>query len=154
MTRVTEKKKVRINRDCVDNPVYLRWFGLSGGKNHWLFGVRQVHTDRVTAGDVIKRFIEDLENAETQEDFLTKHSAESIRCGASNLDGNDIEGLRALKTSPKVQLLTNPLTWSTEGAKWLTVLVQPGRFTIKDTRFDKSDVEITFNMPSLNIQVQ
>ena len=136
-TRASEKKRIRLRNDCLDNPVYLSWFIKRGGIDYWLFGRTQGESLRVSAGQIFERDITDIENADTIADFLTKDAVDVTRLGAENLDANDIEGLKGLLTSPKVQVLMsqNPIVWQ-------TVLVSPGTFKIKETRERRFRLEL------------
>ena len=147
--RITEIKKIRLRNDCFDNPVFLAWFNKRGGIDSWLFGRTQTETLRVSADQIFERDIIDLENADTIKDFLSKEAVLVTRIGAENLDKNDIDGLRGLLTSPKVQILVsqNPL-------KWQTVLVSPGSFKIIDTKERRHRLEIDIVHPDQIIQTQ
>lgn len=147
--RVTEVKRVRLRNDCVQNPVYLSWFIKPGGIDYWLFGRTQSESLRVSAGQIFERDITDIENADTIQDFLTKDAVDVTRLGAENLDANDIEGLKGLLTSPKVQVLMsqNPVVWQ-------TVLVSPGTFKIKETRERRFRLELDIVHPEQIIQTQ
>ena len=146
--RITEKKRIRLRNDCFDNPVYLSWF-TKLGIDYWLFGRTQTETLRVSADQIFERDIIDLENADTIKDFLSKEAVLVSRLGAENLDDNDIDGLRGLLTSPKVQVLVsqNPI-------KWQTVLLSPGSFRVKDTRERRHKLEIDIVHPDQIIQTQ
>jgi len=146
---ITEVKTVRLNNACVQNPVYLAWFNKLGGIDYWLFGRTQGESLRVSADQIFERDITDLEKADTIKDFLTKEAVEVTRLGAENLDANDIEGLKGLLTSPKVQVLMsqNPILWQ-------TVLVSPGTFKIKETRERRFRIEVDIVHPEQIIQTQ
>lgn len=147
--RISEIKRVRLNNECVSNPVYLAWFIKRGGIDYWLFGRDQDESIRVSAGQIFERDITDLENADTIKDFLTKEAVEVTRLGAENLDANDVEGLKGLLTSPKVQVLMsqNPIVWQ-------TVLLSPGTFKIKRTRDRRFRLVVDIVHPEQIIQTQ
>lgn len=148
-TRISEIKKVRLNNECVDNPVFLSWFNRVAGIDYYLFGRTQGESLRISAGQIFERDITDIENADTIKDFLTKDAVLVSRLGAENIDENDIEGLKGLLTSPKVQLLVsqNPI-------KWQTVLVSPGTFKTKETRERRFRLELDIVHPEEIIQTQ
>lgn len=147
--RLTEIKRVQLRNDCIDNPVYLSWFNKRGGIDYWLFGRTQGESLRVSASQIFERDITDIENADTIKDFLSKEAVDVTRLGAENLDDNDIEGLKGLLSSPKVQVLMsqNPVVWQ-------TVLVSPGTFKIKETRNRRHRLELDIVHPEQIIQTQ
>lgn len=150
--RITEKKRVKIEQDCVANPVYLAWIGLRGGVNYWLFGGTQTINVKTGKAKVIQKDIRDLEPAEGAVDYLKKEGAEKWQIGANNVKREDLEGLKTLLISPKVQVLMNPDTWITEGPIWQTVLVNTGSFRIIETDESRHDIKLTIDFSPINIQ--
>jgi len=147
--RLTEKKRIRINRKCPEQPIYLAWFNLLGGIDYWLFSVTQTETVKVSGRVLFEKDIRDLENADSVMEFLSKEANRAFAIGDENLDDNDIEGLVGLLISPKVQILVGR-----DPFKWQTVLVDTGTFTIKETKERRFRVELSINKPELIIQTQ
>ena len=107
--RITEKKKVHIDRDCRRNPVYIRWIGTSGGWNYWLFSVKQTQLFETSTKGVFDRIIEDLSLATSYRRVIGKKGKPSLILGADNLKqihvyGNSEKqrGLYSMTISPKI----------------------------------------------------
>lgn len=146
---VTEELIVRIDRACAINPVYLRWIGLSGSWNYFRFNYNQTKTLDVQNAVIIKNFVNDWQNDEGIDEVVSKDASEKLQVFADALDKNDINGLQSIKYSPKVQILVNK-----NPVKWQTVVVNTSTFAEYDTQNGQSEFNLTFNMPSKNIQTQ
>jgi len=140
---------VRVYNDSPDRMVYLRWIGLTGSWNYYTFGYNQAVGLDVSAGQTVKRFIFDWQNADTIEDFIGKGAAEKWQLFGENIPVSDIRGLQSIKYSPKVQIMTSALP-----AKWQTVLVATGSYTEYETMVNAYAVQMTIALPSKNVQVQ
>ncbi len=149
--RITEKKRIKIRHECVDQPVYLAWYNPEGGLSYWLFGFNQSESLIVKEGSSYVRFIDDLENAETKEELIQKFANETFQMGADNLDQDDMTVIKGLLMSTKVQMLTNPSTWTVDGPKWVTVKVKQGSFNTRQTRESIWKIQFTIEFPDINI---
>lgn len=145
---VTQPIIVRVNQECTNNDVYLRWIGLNGSWNYYKFRYNQTVTLDVQNPVLVKRYVADWQNDETIEDVVSKDASQKVQVYADMIDKNDVDGLRSIKFSPKVQILTakTPL-------KWQTIVVNTSTFNEYDTQISGgTDFSITFNKPSINIQ--
>lgn len=145
--RVTEEKAIKIGPDCVDNPIYLKWIGKRGGWNYWLFGVVQSVSANIRDAVDIERHVTDIETAEERLDFLSKKEFKTITVGASNIDLEDINGLKSILASPKVYEQFK------DGTK-IGVRVAPGSFRLYETTEKKASIELTLEYPELYVQTQ
>lgn len=152
--RITEKKRIKIYNGCTNNPFYISWLNSKGSWNYWLFTRKQTYNIDVKGGDTFETYITNLETAETVIDTFDKSAAQSVVVGADNLSINDINGLKGMLHSVKVQWLTNPETWQADGCKWLTVLVKDGTWKIYETDKNKSSIEFEILLPQINQQTQ
>lgn len=152
--RITEKKRIKIYNGCTNNPVYLAWLNTKGSWNYWLFTRKQTYNIEIKGGETFEKYIEDLETQETAIDFYNKTASQSVVIGADNLFLNDVNGLKGLLHSVKVQWLTNPTTWKSVGCKWLTVLVKDGTWKLYETDKNKSNIELEILLPQINQQSQ
>ena len=74
--------------------------------------------------------------------------------GANGLDRNDIEFIKSILYSIKVQWLFNPDTWQVDGCKWVTVRPQRGNFPLIETKEERGDISLTLIFPDINTQNQ
>jgi hypothetical protein len=146
--RVTEKKRIKIYSGQTCNPVYLCWLNAYGGFSYWLFTGWQQMIINVKEAGILERYIENISTATTREDYLKKTCNESMILGADNLTDNDIEGIKGLLKSVRVQVLVD------NTPTWMTVLVKAESFKIKRTDSNKHSVELEIAYPSQTIQTQ
>lgn len=143
---VTEKKFIKIDRECKVNPVFLTWTNTNGGREYWLFHkVQTIAIDTKESGD-FEPYVADLETTRGQVFDITNEATPKIIIG-TNAEIEDIEGLKTLLYSPSVEWLRNPETWETEGCEWVTVRPQKGSFKLYDTNEVRNVIEITIELP-------
>ena len=152
--RVTEIKKVRFNDDCVDNPVFLSWLNQFGVWQYWLFSKTQIIEFISGRETLFENPVTDLETAESFIEVLTLQAGMGMILGATNLDRNDIEYVKTILFSTKVQWLTNPEDWQTEGPKWMTVRLGRGTFPLIETGEPRADIQLNILFPRINTQSQ
>jgi hypothetical protein len=149
--RYTEKKRIKINTECHENPVYLNWMGTGGERNYWLFHKLQTRNLNTSIVGVFTPFIIDNTTAEGYTIETSRNAIETLVCGAY-VDIEDIEGIKTMLYSPNVLMLFNPLTWQTEGVKWINVKPLPGSFKLYDTDEIKAEIQFTLELVDINIQ--
>jgi hypothetical protein len=151
--RITEIKRIKVDTECKDNPVYLAWLNTSGSYSYWLFEInntKQVQTEAL--GEFTKN-IPDLATSVGNKEFLMKISQPAIIVGA-NVSRDDMDGLTGLINSPKVQMLMNPDTWAVDGAVWQRVQIKPGSFVTGREVETRMDVELVILTAQTNIQAE
>jgi hypothetical protein len=153
MARITEEKKVKIYKGKTCNPIYLAWLNTLGYFDYWLFHTKQLISYDID-GEIIVRDVEDLEIDTTIQDYISRNAVKSVVIGANDLILNDIEGLKGLLYSIRVQVLTNPDDWVVDGCKWQTVIVKSGSFNLIETNQSKFSIELEIMYPQINIQSQ
>lgn len=152
--RCTEIKTVKINADCVNNPVFIRWINSVGGwEPGWVFSRTQTIAVQVDELGTFQPYNADIEVAESVIEVLAKDATPQMIVGAF-VDIEDIERIKGMLYSPSVKMLMNNDTWMTEGCKWQTIIPQPGAFKLYDTIETKTQIEIIFDMPKLYLQQQ
>jgi hypothetical protein len=144
MARVTQIQRIRVRRDCPDNPVYLSWANPQGGWCYWLFSGRKFTSLDTFDAKYIERWSWDIEQQDTKLDTMSKQAGEKMLVAAVDLDDHDMAVLRTLLTSVKVQMLI-----SQSPIKWQTVTIEPGSWQVNDTHA-LAEVEITLVLPTLN----
>jgi len=152
--RITEKKKIIINTQCVENPVYLAWMNKLSGWNYWLFSYNQLVNLATGNEQTYQSLIKDLESAESTEEVQSLESAERMTVGADGLNINDAGLVNTILDSVKVQMLMNPATWQAEGAKWQTVILDRGTFLLYETSGMSNDVSFSFRFSKKIMQRQ
>jgi hypothetical protein len=145
---ITQPLTIKINRQCTDPYVYIKWLNTLGGWDYWRFGHDQVASLATTSDIEIDRNVFDWENSETIADTIKKSAVKKISFGA-NISDVKLSGLLGLATSTHVMMMSNlnPL-------KWQTVILQAGTFDIKRTKLRGAELKFTISLPQINIQQQ
>lgn len=145
---VTQPQIIKINRQCNDPYVYLKWLNTLGGWDYWRFGFDQIMSLSTSDGVVVDRNVFDWANDETISDTISKSVVERITIGA-NVSALKVSGLKGLHASTKIQMLVqnNPY-------KWHTVTLATGSFEIGRSKGKTSQLKFTIDLPEINIQRQ
>lgn len=143
---VTEKKTIKIDRECKVNPVFISWLNVYGGREHWLFSKVQTKGLITQNAGSFETYIVDLATVRGQITDISKNATPLLTVNCT-VDIEDIEGLKTMLYSPCVEMLVseNPI-------KWQTVRPQTGSFKLYDTNDTQSSLQITFELPYINIQ--
>ena len=143
---VTEKKTIKIDRECKENPVFISWLNTYGGREHWLFFKVQTK-GLITQNDgSFEPYISDLTNARGQIVDISKNAVPILTVYCT-VDIEDIEGIKTMLYSPCVEWLVNETNLT-----WQTVHPQVGSFKLYDTTDLKATMQITLELPYINIQ--
>jgi hypothetical protein len=144
--RITEKKTIKIDRECKENPVFISWINTLGGREHWLF--HKVQTKGIVTSNAgnYEPYISDLSIARGQITDISKNATPLLIVNAT-VDIEDIEGLKTMLYSPCVEMLVseNPIMWQ-------TVRPQVGSFKLYDTTDVRATIQITLELPYIFIQ--
>lgn len=151
---ISEIKRIEIDQECKDNPIYLRWVNLPGAREYWLFSHHQEFPLEIDNINLIERNISDIETAEAIQDVISKEGKESIIIGEDNLQVSNVDGMKGLLLSPLVQMLTNPALWESEGPKWKTVIVKRNTWNLYRNDGGTYSLELELGLPKLNIQTR
>jgi hypothetical protein len=144
--RVTEKKTIKIDRECKENPVFVSWLNTYGGREHWLFHKVQTKGIVTSNAGTYEPYISDLTIARGQITDISKNATPLLIVNAT-VDIEDIEGLKTMLYSPCVEMLVseNPIMWQ-------TVRPQVGSFKLYDTTDVRATIQITLELPYIFIQ--
>jgi len=148
-TRITEKKRIKIDRECKNNPVFITWINTLGGREQWLFHRVQTEALQIENRGTFEPTVEDLELARGQIKDIDIFAQPQLVVYALVLN-EDVQGLKTVLYSPNVEVLVNASTWEVDGAKWQIYRPLPGSFRIIDTDETRTTLEITFNLPYIN----
>jgi len=155
--QLTEKIKINIDNECKDYPVYLTWLNKLGGYSYWLFFKEHTVKTKTKIENPYIKSTQDLENSIATNDITGKSAKHSLLIGA-RVRACDLDGITSLYESPKVQMLTNPDTWETDGPGgtpspiWKRVIVNAGSITILKTGIDFLVIKMTLDLPLINTQ--
>ena len=155
--RITEKKKIKIDHECKDFPIYLTWLNSLGGYSYWLFFKEHTEKTKTASENKYIKSIDDLENAIATDDITGKSADHTILIGG-RMKAEDMDGITGLYESPKVLRLMNPETWETDGVggtpapKWQRVIIKPGSLTILKTGIEYLEVKMNLELPFINTQ--
>lgn len=154
--RITEKKRVKADSECVNNPIFLMWLNKYGGWDSWLFKTKQIVNLITREGQLVERSVTDLENDNTKEDILYKESVDQYIVGVDGIDDDDLSGLKGLIDSPKVYILNNriPYQAGSEDPQWKTIRIIPGTYKIQENDSTTNDLEMALEFPSNYYQRQ
>lgn len=142
----TENKMIRTKIPCGKNEVMLVWRNLLGGWDYYLFDNRHTTSITVDNGSNFEPWVEDLANASTLKSTLNKSAFETIQLAASNIDQNDVEGIKGLLKSIAVYII-DPVSHA------LTrVVIEPGTWQVTDTKLALSEIEFTLRKPEEFLQ--
>jgi len=152
--RITEIKTIKVNRDCVDNPIFVSWLNTYGGREHWLFsGVQTIGLTTSENGE-FEPFVTDLEHSRGQIRTIQIDAVPQIIVNAY-VDIEDVQGLKTILYSTCVEMLMNPNEWSSTVAPiWQIIRPKTGSFKIYNTNELKTTIEITFDLPYIYTQRQ
>lgn len=152
--RITEIKTIKVDSNCVDNPVFVSWLNVYGGREHWLFKGIQTIGLQTSEGGEFEPFILDLENSRGQISTIEIDAVPQLIVSAY-VDIEDVQGLKTILYSPCVEMLMNPDKWSSTVAPiWQIIRPKTGSFKICNTNELKTEIEITFDLPYIFTQKQ
>ena len=143
---VTEIKTIKIDRECKENPIFISWLNTYGGREHWLFSKVQTKGLVTQNNGSFETYISDLSNSRGQINDISKNATPLLIINAY-VDIEDIEGIKTMLYSPCVEMLI-----SESPIKWNPVRPQVGSFKLYDTSDLKATIQITLELPYINIQ--
>jgi len=147
--KLLESITIKVEEYCATNgsTVFLKWKGLSGAWNYWLFENLQVYTQESQSAGTFEPVLIDIETDQSNADFISKESQESIRIGAHGISVNNWNGIKSLANSPKVYMLTGGDYAAAEPEyTWQTVRVRNNTVT-KKSKNSTFDVDLIIDLP-------
>lgn len=129
------------------NTVYLKWKGASGAWNYWLFENSQDYIQESQASGTFEPVLSDLETDDTNIDFISKDSQNSIKLGAHGIDAANWNGFKTLANSPKVYMFTGgDYTSATPEYTWQAVRVRNNSL-VRKSKLSTFDVDLIIDLP-------
>jgi hypothetical protein len=122
--------------------IYLQWLGEKGNRSYWLFNNKYGESLLVEGGDTYQAAFDTIDDLTDRANWYEKKPFKKLTIGAESLTRVEIEGLKSLLKSTKVDLLEPDGT----GWKRTGVLVEPGTFVIGrgDDSLFKIEMSIVF----------
>lgn len=132
--------------DCIPkNPFFLMWINQSGGWDNWMFSQRQVFSYGLTDVESFEPVIEDTQVSSSTNKTIGITGVDKVTVGAENLSSQDYEELRKIIYSPLIK-------WYNENLNdWVHIHIDPKEL-IKDNKYPKSEIELTFILPEPQLQ--
>lgn len=147
--KLIESLIIKVEEYCAsnNNEVLLKWKGPSGAWNYWLFENNQDYIQESQATGTFEPVLTDLETDQSNIDFISKDSQNSIRLGAHGIIAANWDGMKSLASSPKVYMLTGgDYTQAAPGYTWQTVRVRNNSLTRK-SKLSTFDVDFIIDLP-------
>ena len=146
--RVTEIKQIKVSHECYDNPIYLSWLNVYGGREYWLFGKVQDKGLNTSVNDTFEPIVTNNTTSRGYFEESSRNATPTLTLYA-NLDIEDIEGVKTVLYSANVEMLISesPLTWQ-------NVRPQVGSFKLYATNQTSATMSFTIELPKVNIQGQ
>jgi hypothetical protein len=143
--RITEIKRVKINRDCRKNPIYLMWKNSLGGWDFWLFDNRSENVIKTKAGAIYDVYNEDIEREVSRSMIIENRQMKNIIVG-DVVTQEDLIGLQGIEKSSAVYMLYDADKLETDPAiAWMMVNVVPSGFQYFNES-DNIEVEVSFDI--------
>jgi hypothetical protein len=151
---ITEIKTIKVNRECVKNPVFISWLNTYGGREHWLFsGVQTIGLTTSEKGE-FEPFVNDLQNSRGQIKTTEIGAVPQLIVNAY-VEIEDVQGLKTILYSTCVEMLMNQNEWSSTVAPiWQIIRPKTGSFKIYNTNETHTTIEISFDLPYIYTQRQ
>lgn len=130
----SEEKEIEVDNECKANPIYLRWLNPLGGFDYWLFDKQQSVTLNVSDEITFNTVIDDMIGVRNRMQVLSKRASEEIEVGAEMLTIDQINGIKYLLSSPKVEMYNGTCTC------WIEVRIDTENFLIYNTGEQKASI--------------
>lgn len=148
---LTQAITCRVDQNTPDRQVYIRWIGLTGCWQYYTFSYNQQSILEVSNTVTVKNFVIDWFGTDTIADVISKSAMQKMTIYGLNISVDDIQAIRGIRMSPKVQLYVGPVV---SGYNWLTINSGDASYQEFETFINEYAVTITFALPQVNLQFQ
>lgn len=138
-----------LSEEACQQPIYIRWENLIGGWDYWLFQWSQDSKLNTTNGQQFKQNVTDLSTATEVFQYYKKEGRDIITLFAENINSNELETIRKISLSPKVELLDDK---DVSPYFWFTVLID--QTDIGSYKTENNLHSLSINIRLLEIQTQ
>lgn len=151
---ISETKTINVDSECSNQSIYLTWKNYFGGHDYWLFtGEKEYGVDITGTTESTKPIFSEWpksygEFSDTLDYETSRTSKDNILVRSQNLNLAQVQGLKYIKTSPLVQVMTSK-------SDRMTVMVDPTSFVV----YSETDklygmqftIRFTDNIPSQSV---
>jgi hypothetical protein len=139
--RITEKKRVLINRECRKNPIYLMWKNILGGWDFWLFDkVNETNFTAKQTGTYTVN-VDNIDRQTYREKIISANQSKKYLLG-DTVKAEQVEALAQIELSPQVYMLWDSTKLTTDPVvAWLGVNVVP-----KGVKYTSREADIDFEV--------
>lgn len=144
------ERRMPIDTCCIpENPFYVRWINQLGGWDYWMFSRKQLLTNAISDSVTFTPYQDDTSIIDSTNKQLALTAKQSILVGAEQLTNNEFDVISKIIYSPKIQLYNKN---QDDTYYWTGLLVEDTK-TEKDTSLSKQSIELTFVLPTPQIQL-
>lgn len=138
--------RIAIENICLPpNPFYVRWINRQGGLDYWMFSFRQTIKEKVKITDTYYPVVYDQLTANAFSRTLGLDGTATITVGANGLTDNEYDAVSKVIYAPRVQY------FDTDKSTWITLAIADSDVE-KDTYASTQEIEITFQLPTPQVQ--
>ncbi len=139
----TQKQvSIKLIDDC---GVYLKWFNEYGSWSYWLFSSIFVDSINAKTIDVFNVDFESIDETYTTSLITGKEAKNQINLRYKNLEDYEVEQLKSILTSPRVELYNGNKGDAVTSSSWQTVKVVDGTFAVNNTKNNLTNLAITID---------
>lgn len=142
----TEEKRVLIDKECKQYPIYLMWKNSLGGWDYWLFDKNNETSFESSQAGSYNVYVEDIEFSNLREKITEARQFKRVTMG-DVVTKESLKGLQEIERSPQVYVLynANKLSEYPEQA-WMGVRLAPKGFKYNANQTGV-EVEVTIIYP-------
>ncbi len=147
--RITEQRMVKVKPIDLQlcNSVFLRWLAPDGSYGFYLFEGNYRESLQVESNGTYVQAFNRIDNLKGFSRYLKKTGFKKRQVGMTGLDKNDADGIETMLYSPMVYMVTPNA--STGFYDEVQVLIEPGTFSIKQSKQNFFDIEFSFVFPEI-----
>ncbi|MDR3706599.1 MAG: hypothetical protein P4L28_11930 [Paludibacteraceae bacterium] len=144
-TGYTEHRLTIQNLCLPINPFYVRWINRQGGYDYWMFSFRQTIKEKVKITDSYYPVVYDQLTANAFSRTLGLDGTATITVGTNGLTENEYDAVSKVIYAPGIQY------FDTRKSTWITLAISDSDVE-KDTYASTQEIEITFQLPTPQVQ--
>lgn len=138
------ESRLPIDNVCTpEHAFYVRWINRFGGWDYWMFDFRQVYESKISDQVLFNPTVYDQQTAKGFFSQVSMSAEETVTVGSGLLSENEFEELSRIVYAPTIERYKN--------GKWHTVVIDDFD-TEADSRVSSKNIEITFKLPTPQIQ--
>lgn len=136
---------IPVDHPCLpDSPFYVRWISRTGGWEYWMFSFRQSVEKEAASPMFAYPYILDQSTVKSDSNLIGMEGSEKITAGAQ-IGNDEFDVISGIIYSPRIEW------YNKEAGKWIILTVDSSSIA-KDTREESQSIEITFLLPTPQLQ--